>query len=98
MKAPSSGASRSAPDGKERPFATILRWNLVTAEDQEKATGPIKPSGRVLVVTRLGPGGTCHVGYVDGRSKDANEHARKIADERARTFKCGKDKAEIRAT
>jgi hypothetical protein len=81
-------------DGKERPFATILRWNLVTAEDQEKATGPIKPSGRVLVVTRLGPGGTCHVGYVDARSKDANERARKLADERARTFKCGKDKAE----
>ena len=49
-------------DGKERPFATILRWNLVTAEDQAKATGPIKPSGRLLVVTRLGPGGTCHVG------------------------------------
>ena len=68
--------------------------NLVTAEDQEKATGPIKPSGRVLVVTRLGRGGTCHVGYVDGRSKDANEHARKLADEHARTFKCGKDKAE----
>jgi hypothetical protein len=81
-------------DGKARPFATILRWNLVTAEDQEKATGPIKPSGRVLVVTRLGPGGTCHVGYVDGRSKDANEQARKLADERARNFKCGKDKAE----
>ena len=46
------------------------------------------------MVTRLGPGGTCHVGYVDGRSKDANERARKLADERARTFKCGKDKAE----
>jgi hypothetical protein len=81
-------------DSKQRPFATILRWNLVTAEDQEKATGPIKPSGRVLVVTRLGPGGTCHVGYVDGRSKDANERARRLADERARTFRCGKDKAE----
>ena len=80
--------------GTERPFATILRWNLVTAEDQEKAAGPIKPSGRMLVVTRLGPGGTCHVGYVDGRSKDANERARTLADERARTFRCGKDKAE----
>lgn len=82
------------PNGKERPFATILRWNLVTAEDQEKATGPTKPSGRTLVVTRLGPGGTCHVGYVDARTKDANERARKLADERARSFKCGKDKAE----
>jgi hypothetical protein len=81
-------------NGKEHPFATILRWNLVTAEDQEKATGPIKPTGRVLVVTRLGPGGACHVGYVDARQKDANERARKLADERARTFKCGKDKAE----
>ena len=55
-------------DGKTRPFATILRWNLVTAEDQEKATGPIKSTGRVLVVTRLGPGGVCHVGYVDARA------------------------------
>ena len=82
-------------DGKSRPFATILRWNLVTAEDQEKATGPITSTGRVLVVTRLGPGGVCHVGYVDARSTpDANAVARKIADETARTFKCGKDKAE----
>jgi len=81
-------------DGSERPFATILRWNVVTADDRDKATGPIKPSGRVLVVTRLGPGGTCHVGYVDGRSKDANERARRVADERARTFKCETDKAE----
>jgi hypothetical protein len=78
--------------GRPRPFATILRWNLVTAEDQEKATGPIKPTGRTLVVTRLGPGGSCHVGYVDARANpDANERARKIADEHAQSFKCGKD-------
>jgi hypothetical protein len=82
-------------DGKSRPFATILRWNLVTAEDQEKATGPIKPTGRVLVVTRLGPGGVCHVGYVDARkTPDANAVARRIADEKARTFKCGTDTAQ----
>ena len=81
------------PDGKARPFATILRWNIVTAADSEKATGPIKSTGRVLVVTRLGPGGVCHVGYVDAKANpDANELARKIADEHARTFKCGKDK------
>lgn len=83
-----------SPKGQSRPFATILRWNRVTAEDQEKATGPIKPSGRTLVVTRLGPGGSCHVGYVDARANpDANELARKIADEHARSFKCGKDEA-----
>jgi hypothetical protein len=48
----------------------------------------------VLVVTRLGPPGeTCHVGYVDALANpDANELARKIADEHARTFTCGKDK------
>ena len=80
-------------DGKARPFATILRWNVVTPDDREKATGPIKSTGRVLVVTRLGPGGTCHVCYVDAKANpDANELARKIADEKARTFKCGKDK------
>jgi hypothetical protein len=78
--------------GKPRPFATILRWNLMTAEDQEKATGPTKATGRMLVVTRLGPGGSCHVGYVDARANpDANALARKIADEQARNFKCGKD-------
>jgi hypothetical protein len=81
-------------DGKSRPFATILRWNVMTAEDHEKATGPTKATGRVLVVTRLGPGGVCHVGYVDARkTPDPNTVARRIADEKARTFKCGTDKA-----
>ena len=80
-------------DGKSHPFATILRWNVVTPDDREKATGPIKSTGRVLVVTRLGPGGVCHVGYVDAKANpDANELARKLADEYARTFNCGKDK------
>jgi hypothetical protein len=79
-------------NGTQRPFATILRWNIITAADQERATGPIKSSGRVLVVTRLGPGGVCHVGYVDAKANpNANELARQLADEYARTFKCGKD-------
>jgi hypothetical protein len=84
------------PDGKTRPFATILRWNLVTARDRENATGPINSTGRILVVTRLGPGGVCHVGYVDGRANpNANELAVQLADTRARNFKCGKDKPVI---
>ena len=79
--------------GKAQPFATILRWNVFTRTDHDNATGPIKASGRVLVVTRLGPGGVCHVGYVDAKANpDANELARKIADENARSFRCGKDK------
>jgi hypothetical protein len=82
------------PNGKLRPFATILRWNIIAAGDQPaKGKTGIMPSGRVLVVTRLGPGGVCHVGYVDARANpDANDLARKLADEHARKFKCGKDK------
>src|SRR5215204_3878153 len=34
---------------KPRPFATILRWNVKLEDDERNATG------RVLVVTRLGP-------------------------------------------
>lgn len=79
-------------DGK--PFATILRWNVMTARDVETATGPTIPSGHVLVVTRLGPGGACHVGYVDTTAnRDANALARRVADERAVPFRCGTDKA-----
>jgi hypothetical protein len=77
------------PDGKTRPFATILRWNTTTLDKDFKGV-----SGQVLVVTRLGPGGVCHVGYVDGRANsNANELAVQIADNHARGFKCGKDKA-----
>jgi hypothetical protein len=75
------------PDGAQRPFATIVRWNVMIDEDSRVA------GGRVLVVTRLGPGGVCHVGYVDALANpDANVLARQIADEKARAFKCGKDK------
>jgi hypothetical protein len=81
------------PDGRTRPFATILRWNVMLEADSRNATGPVTSTGRVLVVTRLGPGGVCHVGYVDARANpDANALARRIADESARTFKCGMQK------
>ena len=81
--------------GKSVPFATILRWNVMTEKDHETARGPVSASGRVLVVTRLNPGGVCHVGYVDARAiPNANEIAGKIADERARSFRCGTDEAE----
>ena len=79
-----------SPNGTAQPFATILRWNvrLNPADDAQ-------PHSPVLVVTRLGPGGVCRVGYVDARANpDANALARKLADERARSFKCGVDKPE----
>ena len=86
-KAPSNGGSTAPAGGKPRAFATILRWN-VKLEDDERDT-----TGRVLVVTRLGPGGVCHVGYVDARANpNANELAQQLADEKARGFRCGADK------
>lgn len=70
------------------PFATIMRWS--TTKTEEKGD-PVR--GSTLVVTRLGKGGVCHVGYVDGQAnKNANELAREIADKHARNFSCGKDK------
>lgn len=76
------------PNGKLRPFATILRWNVKLSEEIDRRTA----SGRVLVVTRLNPGGVCHVGYVDARANpNANELAVQLADERARKFDCEKD-------
>jgi hypothetical protein len=78
------------PNGKPHAFATVLRWN-VTALDPDDDLKQI--AGQVLVVTRLGPGGVCHVGYVDGRANpNANELAAELADKNARAFKCGKDK------
>jgi hypothetical protein len=48
------------------------------------------------VVTRLGPGGVCHVGYVDARiNAKADALARDIADRRARSFQCEKDTAVV---
>jgi hypothetical protein len=77
-------------DGKRRPFATIMHWTTRVMADDAK-DDDIR--GEVLVVTRLGPGGVCHVGYVDGRQNpDADALARRIADQHARNFRCGKDK------
>ena len=77
------------PNGKTRPFATILGWNVRIAGDEDRR----RSTGRVLVVTRLNPGGVCHVGYVNARTNpNANELAVQIADTKARTFKCSEDK------
>ena len=76
------------PDGRMRPFATILRWNVRIDEDDG---GRLR--GRFLVVTRLGPGGVCRVGTVDATNDpDANQAARRMADRYARAFRCGEDK------
>jgi hypothetical protein len=77
---------------KGRPFATIMAWSTAIPVDDPKAeNGTYR--GEVLVVTRLGPGGVCHVGYVDARQNaKAVELAREIADRHAPAFRCGMDK------
>lgn len=80
------------PDGRDRPLAAIMRWSTTRVVDDPKTKDGVY-RGQVLVVTRLGPGGVCHVGYVDGRENaDANALARRIADEHAGAFRCGRDK------
>ena len=81
-----------ALDGK--PFAIIQRWHLDDNADEDKNGRPTaKP---MLVVTRLPPGPVCHVAYVDVKANpDANELARKAADEFSRGFQCGKDEMKI---
>jgi hypothetical protein len=79
-------------DGK--PFAIIQRWHIADNADPDKDGRPIaKP---MLAVTRLPPGGVCHVAYIDVTANaNANELARQAADQFARNFKCGKDELKV---
>ncbi|MFT3809518.1 MAG: hypothetical protein QM698_06320 [Micropepsaceae bacterium] len=64
-------------DGK--PVATILRWKM-------SADGK---AGEVLVVTQLEEGNSCWIARVSAsKNKNANELARKAADELAGTVDC----------
>jgi hypothetical protein len=77
-----------------RPFAIIQRWHLDDISDEDSNGRPTAKA--MLVVTRLPPGSVCHVAYVDVKANpDANELARKAADEVARGFQCGKDEVKV---
>jgi len=70
----------SPPGG--RPVATILRWYL------QRGEGP--GESQILVVTQLQPGATCQVAWVDATANsNANELARRAANELAGYFDCG---------
>ncbi len=67
-----------------KPFAAILRYDVGPA-----IGGPFRSR---LVVYRLeGAASSCAVAAIDGGKPDANETARKIADEKAHSFVCDKD-------
>ncbi|AZO80195.1 MULTISPECIES: hypothetical protein [unclassified Bosea (in: a-proteobacteria)] len=72
-----------SPKGS-RPQAAIVRY----------ATGQSvgKLDGSRLVVYRLAPdGASCILGSVDARKSDANNSARRLADEKSASFRCGQD-------
>ena len=92
MKARSSGGSRNCQTARRGPLLRSCAGIPAPMRMRERDDG--KSTGRTLVVTRLNPGGVCHVGYVDARTPGANEAARKLADEKARGFKCGTGRSE----
>jgi hypothetical protein len=70
--------------GELKPFATILRYYVQREEGQA--------DGQILVVTKIEPGTTCHVAYVDALANpDANEMARSAADGVAAGFDCANE-------
>lgn len=72
----------SNAEGSYRPFATIVKFFTRPESGEGEA-------GEVLVVTKLAPGATCHVAYVDAvANADAEALARTAADEKARDFDC----------
>lgn len=84
---------RVSKDGNRTiPFATIHRWFVSDAEDADKRT-------EVLVVSKVGQVGEqagCTVGLVlASGNPQANETARRIADEQAREFACGDERVVV---
>lgn len=77
----------SNAEGHWKPFATILRF--FTQRESGEA------EGQVLVVTKIAPGATCHIAYIDALANpDANELARKTADTKAKDFDCAEGEPE----
>lgn len=72
--------------GVNIPYATILRWFVSRIDGNG-------PERQVLVVSRLEGSHSCHIAYIDANAnKNANELARRAADQFARTFRCSSDR------
>ena len=82
-------------DDEGVPRATILRYRLQNLNPETYEPDKAH-EGQVLVISRVGQPGDmtgCVTAYVDAlENKDANELARKLADEQAPDFPCGKKK------
>jgi hypothetical protein len=78
----------------KKPFATIQRWRIADQSDLDKDSRPNTVG--LLVVTRIPPGASCHVAYIDVRANEnPNLLAQKAADELAQNFDCEKDKVQL---
>lgn len=76
----------------EVPFAAIHRWFVSTGEEGAPDLEILAVSKVATVAERAG----CFVGFVTVTGNDqANEEARRIADERARDFDCASDERVI---
>jgi hypothetical protein len=73
-----------------RPIAAIQRWRVVTDEDGNTATW--------LVVTAIKGSEACPVHYVAGSYPNANDIARRAADDIADDFDCEFDVATVSST
>lgn len=74
----------------KKPFATIQRWFIADNADLDKDSRP-KTVG-LLVVTRIPPGPSCHVAYIDVAANEIpNALAQQAADELAKKFDCRRD-------
>ena len=72
------------------PFAAIERWSVVAAENGNSVTW--------LVVNALRDNDSCHVHYVSGSYPNANEKARRAADDLVAGFNCNSDVPTVDST
>ena len=75
-------------DGK--PIAAIERWNVGSEMDLDAKSW--------LVVTAIRDTDSCHVHYVAGSYPNANEQARRAADDLAEDFDCENDVPTVDST
>jgi hypothetical protein len=95
-------AARQSLKANNTPFTAnaeraTIEWRFVIREKRQVPYAMIvryfthndTAAGEVLVVSRIAGAEACHVAYIDARAnRDAIVLARRIADQRARTFDC----------